>query len=205
MLAAIRPPDAFIPLRNGQESFSSDTPPLGSGLTDDVSPPDNPTGRHNNRGLKSLILSDDDKTLWALMESALNQEGGLSRSTERYARLLKYDITKSQSPRYAKEDVVPPPRVYTGVSGDPKNLAAQTEILHVQNGQFLILAKDSGTDGPTNALNFKSNYRHIDIFDIDSAMDIKGNTYDCATCAIASITGVLKQGIKPATSAPSWT
>ena len=79
-------------------------------------------------------------------------------------------------------------------------VVAQTEILHVQNGQFLILAKDSGTDRPTNALNSRSNYRHIDIFfDIDSATDIKGNTYDCATCAIASKTGVLKQGIKPPT------
>ena len=94
---------------NNMPKFSSNAPPLGSGLTDDVSPLDNPTGCHNNRGLKSLTVSDGGKTLWALMESALNQEGGLSRSTERYARLLKYDVTKPQSLRHTREYVVPLP------------------------------------------------------------------------------------------------
>src|SRR6266536_169846 len=80
------------------------------------------------------------RLLWAMLQSALNQEGGPSHSTERYARLLKIDITDSKPPGYAKEYVVPL-HVYTGVPGGPKKVAAQTEILHAQNGQFLVLTK----------------------------------------------------------------
>ena len=48
LLQAIRPPDAFIPLRNGSASFSADSPPLyDPNLKAD--PSDNPTGRDNNQ------------------------------------------------------------------------------------------------------------------------------------------------------------
>ena len=196
MIAAIRPPDAFIPRRNGSESFSSDSPARGSGLVHDVFPADNPTGRHNNRGFEGLTVSSDGKTLWALLQSSLNQEGGLSRSTERYVRLLQYDITAPRSPRYAREYVVPLP-LYTDSSDGKTKVAAQSEILHVQKGQLFVLSRDADTDHLVP--DFKSTYRHVDIFDIDSATDIKGDTYDCATCAIASSGGKLKSRIQPAT------
>lgn len=48
LLQAIRPPDAFVPLRNGSLSFSADSPPFyDPGLA--VVPGDNPTGRDNNQ------------------------------------------------------------------------------------------------------------------------------------------------------------
>ena len=54
MLEAIRPPDAIIPMRNGTESFSADSPTVYSGMTDDVSPTDPTTGRENNHGFEGL-------------------------------------------------------------------------------------------------------------------------------------------------------
>jgi hypothetical protein len=42
-------------------------------------------------------------------------------------------------------------------------------------------------------------YRHIDVFDIASATDISGSTYDCTNCSIATDAGVLNAAITPAT------
>ena len=54
MLAAIRPNNAIILMRNGTESFSADSIPhyVNSGMGDDVSPADNPTVRDNNQGFE---------------------------------------------------------------------------------------------------------------------------------------------------------
>jgi hypothetical protein len=81
-------------------------------------------------------------------------------------------------------------------SKNPK-VAAQSEIFHIQDGQFFVMARDSGAGhGQTSSLSV---YRHIDVSDIASATDIKGSTYDCSNCSIASSAGVLKSGITPAT------
>lgn len=86
MIGAIRPPDAIIPMRNGTESLSADSPPfyVNNGTGDDVSPADNPTGRDNNHGFEGLTISADGKTLYVLLQAAANQEGGLAKQTERY-------------------------------------------------------------------------------------------------------------------------
>lgn len=199
MIGAIRPPDAFIPTRNGTESFSADSPTFYSGESDDVSPADGPTGRNNNHGFEGLTVTGDGKTLYVLLQAATNQEGGLEKQTERYTRLVKYDITKPGSPRYAREFVVPLPLFNDPTAKPSKNpkTAAQSEIFHIQDGQFFVLARDSGAGhGQDNSLSV---YRHIDVFDIASATDIKGSTYDCTNCSIASAKGVLKSGITPAT------
>ena len=201
MIGAIRPPDAFIPMRNGTESFSADSPTFYGGTMgagDDVIPANNPTGRDNNHGFEGLTIDGND--LYVLLQAAANQEGGLNKQTERYARLVKYDITIPSAPRYAREFVVPLPFYddpTVKASKNPK-VAAQSEIFHIQDGQFFILSRDSGA-GHGQAVS-TSVYRHIDVFDIATATDIKGNTYDCTTCAIASEDlGVLAAGITPAT------
>jgi hypothetical protein len=81
-------------------------------------------------------------------------------------------------------------------SKNPK-VAAQSEIFHIQDGQFFVLARDSSVGhGQASSTSI---YRHIDVFDIAGATDIKGNTYDCSNCSIASDAGVLNAGITPAT------
>ncbi|KAG9246775.1 esterase-like activity of phytase-domain-containing protein [Calycina marina] len=201
MLGAIRPVDAIIPMRNGTESFSADSPAVYDvGVSDDVSPADNPTGRDNNHGFEGLSASGDGKTLWVLLQAANNQEGGLSKQTQRYSRLLKYDITKPDAPRYAREFVVPLPLYNDPTAKASKNpkAAAQSDIFNVQGDQFFILSRDSSA-GNGQAVT-TSVYRQIDVFDISVATDVKAaGGYDCATCNIASSAGVLNSSIVPVT------
>ena len=91
MLRAINPPDAYIPHRNNTLSFSADSPPVYN-PKEVISPEDTETGRDNNQGLEGLTASSDGKTLYALLQSALDQEGGPHDPQRRQARLLEYDI-----------------------------------------------------------------------------------------------------------------
>lgn len=189
MTAAIRPPDAFIPLRNGSESFSADSPPLYD-LNETVIPEDNPTGRDNNQGFEGLTISPDGKTLSVLIQSALNQEGGLKSKTRKYARLVQYSLTHG-TPQYIHEYVVPLPQYPTSTK-----IAAQSEIHALSDSQFLILARDSNSGRGQDST--ESVYRHADIFDISNATDVKGAANDCYDCSIASTSGVLNDGITTA-------
>ncbi len=84
-------------------------------------------------------------------------------------------------------------------SSNPRT-AAQSEIFYIQNGQFFVLARDSGAGYGQD--DSQSLYRQIDVFDIKPATDIKSPVNDAATGAIASKDGVLKAGITPATYCP---
>ncbi|QSZ32983.1 hypothetical protein DSL72_002567 [Monilinia vaccinii-corymbosi] len=200
MISAIRPPDAFIPMRNGSESFSANSPYNypNQGVGDDVSPADNPTGRSNNHGFEGLSVSQDGKTLYALLQAANNQEGGLAKQTERYSRFLAYDISDPVHPVYVNEYVIALPLWTDPTASAKKNpkVAAQSEIHALPNGQFLVLARDSGSGNGQNST--RSVYRQIDVFDVSRATDVKGVEYDCTDCAIASADGVLVEGIVPA-------
>jgi len=191
MLGAIRPPEAYIPRRNGSESFSANSPPIYN-LNLTVIPGNNPTGRDPNQGFEGLTASPDGKTLYALMQSALDQEGGLHSADRRYARFVKYDVTNPAHPVYVAEYVVPLPTFNNNTL-----VAAQSEIHYISDTQFLVLARDSGKGhGQSNSLSL---YRHADVFDISTATDLKSAANDCPTCAIASSVGVLDSGITPAT------
>jgi hypothetical protein len=135
MIAAIRPADAMIPMRNGTESFSADSPPFydNKGARDDVYLADNPTGRDKSLGFEGLTVTGDGNTLYVLMQAALNQPGGTDKQTKRYTRLVKYDTTVTTAPRYAREFVVPLP-LYDPTAKASKNpkVAAQAEIFHGQ-------------------------------------------------------------------------
>lgn len=202
MIAAIRPVDAIIPMRNGTQSWSADSPTVyeqAAGIKDDVIPAETETGRNNNHGFEGLTVTGDGKNLFVLLQAATDQEGGLNSQTERYTRLLKYDISVPSAPRYAREYVVPLPLWVdpTAKKGKNPKTAAQSELFHIQNGQFFILARDSNSGAGQKSTT--SIYRHIDVFDINSATDIKGSTYDCTNCSVASLAGVLKPAITPAT------
>ncbi len=108
MVTAIRPPEAYIPRRNGSVSFSANTAPYYD-PNKTVTPANTESGRNNNQGLEGLAVTGDGNNLYVLTQSALNQEGGPARQTNKYARLLKYDI-RTDRPRYAREFVVPLPQ-----------------------------------------------------------------------------------------------
>ncbi|KAG9779971.1 outer membrane autotransporter, partial [Aureobasidium melanogenum] len=194
MLSAIQPPAAIVPRRNGTESFSAASAPRYDPDLE-VLPEDNPTGRANNQGFEGLTASPDGKTLYALMQSALDQEGGKNSSTRVYTRLLEYDVSDPWKPVHKAEYVLALPKDPAG------RVAAQSEIHYISPTQFLVLARDSNRGHGQDKSD--SRYRHIDVYDVSKATDIHGPTYDCADCAVATIKGVLNPDVTPATYC-SW-
>ncbi|KAH8144902.1 uncharacterized protein LAJ45_11108 [Morchella importuna] len=201
MTQAIKPPAALIPMRNGVEDFSSDNPPRYD-QTLSPSPIDPTSGRSNNQGFEGLTVSGDGKNLFALLQSATVQDGGLEKTSNRYARMLKYDISEDDKPRYAKEFVVPLPGYTDPSKKKNPRTAAQSEIFAVGRNQFFILSRDSGYGHGADGT--ESLYRQIDVFDITNATSIKGSKYDSQNSSIttSSSSGVLKSEITPATYCP---
>lgn len=198
LLSAIAPPPAYIPRRNNTVSFSANSPPIYE--PDRAVIPSNPqSGRSNNQGLEGLTASPDGKTLYALTQSALINDGGPDNPFRRQARLLEYDVSKPSNPTFTHEYVVTLPLWTdpTAKAGKQTKVAAQSEIYYVGGGQFFILARDSGAGGGQDSST--SIYRHIDVFDISSATDIKSEANDAVNGSIASKQGVLKPGVTAAT------
>lgn len=90
-------------------SFASNNPPVYN-QSQSPDPVDPTSGRSNNQGFEGLTVSGDGRNLYALLQSAAVQEGGLSKLTNRYARMVKYDISGSGGARLAREYVVPLPQ-----------------------------------------------------------------------------------------------
>lgn len=199
MKLALQPPQAFLPRRNGTVSFSAASAPIYAPDNTPI-PEDTETGRDNNQGLEAITISPDGKTLYTMIQSALDQEGGPESQNRQPARILEYDISSS-TPDYKHEYAVilPKYRDYTKAADDEKaqRVASQSEIHQLPTGDFLVLARDS--DFGNGQDNTRSVYRHADVFSIsNSTTDLKGDKYDAADGSIASSTGVLKDGITPA-------
>lgn len=191
LLSAIRPPDALIPVRNGADSFASNNP--GPGQAAPV-PADPTTGRQNNQGLEGLTISPDGKTLFALLQSATRQDGGTggNSATRFNTRLLAYNISAA-TPTLAGEYVVQLPTYALGTS---TRVAAQSEMVALNDKQFLVLARDGngrGTSTPTSL------YRNILLYDITTATNIAGTAFDTAGTPLAP-GGVLSSSVVAAKS-----
>ncbi len=192
LTSAIRPPEAITPKRSGADSFASNNP--GPGQAAPV-PADPATGRQNNQGLEGLSVSPDGRTLFALLQSAARQDGGTGGTgPRRHTRLLAYDLTVAGNPTLKGEYVVALP---TFLLGTATRVPAQSEMLAINNTQFLVLARDGNGRGVANPTSL---YRSILVYDISSATNIAGTAYDTPTTPIAP-GGVLAAGIVPATSA----
>lgn len=188
--SAIRPPDALIPQRNGADSFASNNPGPGQPVP---SPADPVTGRQNNQGLEGLSVSADGKTLFALLQSATRQDGGTGATgPRRYTRLLTYDISNAAAPTLKAEYVVPLPTYLVGAA---TRVPAQSEMLALNNTQFLVLARDGNGRGIASPTSL---YRAILVYDIAGATNIAGTAFDSATAVAPG--GVLAAGVIPATS-----
>jgi len=201
LLHAIRPPDAFIPMRPDSsaqlvENFSANSPPMGQTYNTG-----NPvSGRQNNQGFEGLAMSPDRKTLFVLLQSALIQDldatsGTTIKLTRRNTRLLAYDL-RHRDPKLVGEYVVQLPLYQDQTTNTPTLLtAAQSELLALNDHQFLVLAGDS--NGGFTAKSPGSVYRSVDLIDIAGATNIAGTAYDNAGTPVAP-KGVLNSAIKPA-------
>jgi len=190
MLGAIRPPEAFIPKRNGKDSFSSNNPGPGA---PPPQPPDPETGRQNNQGFEGVSLTPDGKYLVAVLQSATRQDGGTSSETRHNTRMLYYDIADQDHPKLVHEHVVPLP-VFINADGK-RRVAAQSDLLALDDTHFLLICRDSGNGyGLAGATSL---YRRIELLDTSKATDIAGSQYD-GTIPV-SPNGKLADGIVPAT------
>jgi hypothetical protein len=186
--AAVRPPEAFVPRRRGADSFASNNPAAGQPAPQ---PADPESGRQNNQGLEGLTLTPDGRAAWALMQSALRQDGGAGgrSATRRHARLLAYDLTGGP-PVLTGEYVVPLP-LYE--ENGRTLVAAQSEIHALSDRRFLMLARDNGNG--RGAEHTTSRYRRILIGDLSDATNIAGAASDQPAGAVAP-GGVLAAGVR---------
>jgi hypothetical protein len=202
LLHVIRTPAAFIPMRrdtsgNLVENFSANSPPTGQTYNTG-----NPvSGRQNNQGFEGLAMSPDRKTLFILLQSALIQDLDSTSSatiklTRHNTRMLAYDL-RGHEPKLVGEYVVQLPLFQDQTTTKPTLLtAAQSELLALNDHQFLVLARDSSV-GSTFPSTPGSVYRSIDLLDISGATNIAGTAYDTAGTPVAPL-GVLNGSIKPA-------
>lgn len=191
LLSAIAPPSSLIPLRNGVTHF---------GATE--STPVNPSrGRQNNQGLEGLSLSPDGRTLWAALQSSAVQDLNAASvaPTRRNTRLLGYDVSNPAAPVLRSEYVIQLPMFNN--AGNPtgalNRVAAQSELLALNNTQFLLLSRDGAGygSGATPNSSPTSLYRSIDLLDITGATNIAGTVYDTGTSLAPN--GVLAAAITP--------
>lgn len=190
LLAALRPPEAFIARRNGLPSFASDNPPTGQPAPS----PSNPTaGRQNNQGLESISASPDGSTLFTILQSATRQDGGNGGSSLRqFSRLLAYDLTTPSPTLKGEYVVILPTYLDKGVT----KVGAVCEIVAVNNTQILMLTRDSNGHGTPVATSL---FRRVMVYDISAATNIVGSVYDDPATPIAP-GSVLAAGIVAATS-----
>lgn len=193
LLSTIRPPDAFTPIRQGKQNFSSNNP--GPNATRPT--PLNPDrGRQNNQGFEGMALTPDSRFLIVVLQSATRQDGGDAPATRRHTRALVYDIADVAQPKLVREHVVPLP-VFQDAAGKTL-VAAQSELLALGDDLFLLLSRDSnngqGVAGSTSL------YRSIDVLDLNGATNIAGTRFD-REAAVAS-KGVLDPTVTPGKLTP---
>jgi hypothetical protein len=179
------------PTRNGVFDYSSNNPAAGQ----PVPVPANPvTGRQNNQGLEGMSISPDGSTLFVVLQSATRQDGGAGggSATRNNTRLFTYDLSDLDAISLTGEYVVQLPKY---LDNGATRVAAQSELLAVSGTQLLILPRDGNGLGLPNPT---SNYRQVDVIDLDGATNILGEAYE-ATIAPG---GVLNAAITPAALLP---
>lgn len=176
VLTSVRPPDAIVPKdAAGNDNFTAVVNPT--------------TGRTANQGFEGLTLDRKTNTLWALLQSATIQDGGADKTTNRYSRLLAYDVSKVPigPAKLIHEYVVPLPQ------SKKLKTRASSELHIVDSTTFLVLARDGNGFGDTDS---GSSYKHADLISTKNATDIHGTKYDAPANAV-SPGGVLDAAITP--------
>ncbi|KAI0084970.1 esterase-like activity of phytase-domain-containing protein [Irpex rosettiformis] len=180
LIQAIQPPDAIIPITDGDIDFESENDP--------------DTGRAGNKGFEGLTIDKATSTLYAMLQTATIQDGGNKKSNSRYTRLLAYDVSSptTVTPALKAEYIVPLPQ-----DSDGKTLGS-SEIAWVGGDIILALARDGSGHGDDNAT---SAYKGIDLVDFSSATNIAGSKFDSHKNAVAP-KGKLDKSVTPATYTP---
>lgn len=186
-IGAIQAPPALLPMRKGQLDFTAESAPT--------------TGRRNNQGLEVLAVTPDGKRLVAILQSATVQDtAGSNAATRNNTRVLVYDISKSRTPKAPiGHYVLQLPTVRENGDGQAADAtAAQSEMVALNDHQFLVLARDANGrgKGSTKAPVFKS----VLLVDTTGATNLAGTPYEQGVEPIAT-GGVLAADLTPAKQA----
>ena len=93
--------------------------------------------------------------MYALLQSATEQDGGSDKSTSRFTRLLAYDVSDALlvRPRLIGEWVVPLPQ-----SNSKGKTRAASELHFVSENVFLVLSRDGDGHGGDDS---ESKYKYV--------------------------------------------
>ena len=206
LLSVVNSPDALLPQRSGATSFASNNPGVGQPAPSPANPV---SGRQNNQGLEGLTISPDGTKLYALLQSATRQDLNTASvaGSRANTRMLVYDLaTDPANPALIAEHVVQLPTFAPTTASGPGSaaVAAQSELIAINDTQFLLLARDgrgNGLDNPSTAMvdEGRSDFRQILLLDITGATNIAGTSFDDLGASIAP-GGVLNSGLTPALS-----
>ncbi len=157
------------------------------------------TGRRNNQGLEGVSIVPGGKRLAALLQSATVQDSASSKDADQSranTRLFVYDISQSATPVAPVAEYVLQLPVFRnkGDGAAPDKTAAQSEILALNDHQFLVLARDG--NGRGGGATRPAVYRSVLLIDTTGATNIAGTPYETSPQPIAP-GGVLEAGIVP--------
>lgn len=179
MTGVITPPDAFVPSRKGVVSFSSREAKLDR-------------GRGPNDGFEGLSLSPDGKTLFALLQAPLMQDRKGKPASQRFTRLLAYDVSGRRLPRQPKGHYI----VELPLFGDTE-VAEVNEIVALGGGKFLLLARESFGFGAKARHKARAvAFKQVMAGSLDGATNIAGMKYERKARSVLS-GSALDKGLVP--------
>lgn len=184
-IGAIQTVSAMLPRTAGAINFNSTTP--------------GQSGRRNNQGLEAMALTPDNKKLVTIQQSATVQDtNGSNQQTRNNTRILVYDISSNATPTNPVGHYVLQLPIFNnnGTGGAPDRTAAQSEMLALNDTQFLVLARDGlGRGVAANASTSTTPiYKSILLVDTSGATNLAGTTYETGNTPVAS-NGTLVAGI----------
>jgi T5SS/PEP-CTERM-associated repeat protein len=130
----------------------------------------NTIGRVANKGMEGLAISPDGSTLFGFMQGPLIQDGGNGAS---YNRIVKINVTNGEIAQYA----------YNNQVGGTN---PSSEILAINNNEFLVLERDSKGLGESNAAVVKDLIK-INLTGATNVTDLSGS----AALASNAVTGTV--------------
>lgn len=186
-IGAIQTVKAMLPLTGGQINFNSVTP--------------GQTGRRNNQGLEAMALTPDNRKLAVIQQSATVQDtNGAQQQTRNNTRILVYDISINATPTNPIGHYVLQLPVFNnnGSGAAPDRTAAQSEMLALNDTQFLVLARDGIGRGIAAGGSASQTpvFKSILLVDTTGATNLAGTQYETTNTPIAT-NGTLVSGITP--------
>lgn len=158
-------------------------------------------GRRNNQGLEALALTPDNKKLVTILQSATVQDtNGANQQTRNNTRILIYDISSNATPTNPIGHFVLQLPVFNnnGSGGAPDRTAAQSEVLALNDNQFLVLARDGLGRGVAAGASTSPTpvFKSVLLVDTTGATNLAGTNFETTTTPIAT-NGTLLSSIVP--------